>query len=170
MAGPIQWVGRGLRAGAVALLLTLVLGCGGAGQDAGVGHPLSVPQLKYRLIDRFGPPLFCGPPVVHWISPGLASREVASLRAQHPSTYDAIVDHQHLDPSRLDYDDELTVLHQVSVLDAIELTRSGGRYRFAYVAGGGSVRRVSGTEGVDGGIHLASATPTRFPPPFGCPL
>lgn len=170
MARPIQRVGRGVRVGAVTLLLTLILGCGGAGQEAGVGHALSVPQLKYRLVDRFGAPLFCGPPVVRWISPALASREVAALRERNPSTFGAIVEHQHLDPSRLDYEDELTVLHQVSALAAVDFSRSGGRYHFEYVAGGGSTRRVVGTESVDGGIRLASATPTRWPPPFGCPI
>ena len=67
-------------------------GCGSVKYDGGT-QPLTTPELKYRLIDTIGRPLFCGPPLVRMPSDDEAAQEVAALRAQDPATFDAIVRH-----------------------------------------------------------------------------
>lgn len=159
--------------GALVLLVLLVSACGSgsqAGAGGGARQTLSVPELKYRVVDRVGPPQFCGPPVVRYVSPAEAASGVEALRAGQPEVFQAIVDHQHLDPARLDYQDDLVVLRQATVLTVLDLTPQGDRYRFDYVAGGDTTRHVVGTVDAEGVISLQGATPTTFPGPGGCPV
>ena len=65
----------------VAVLLLALTACGPV-KYGGVSQTLTTPELKYRLIDTIGSPLFCGPPVVRIPSDAEASQEAATLRAR----------------------------------------------------------------------------------------
>jgi hypothetical protein len=46
------------------LVAILAIACGSTLPAPGSGTPLSVPELKYRVIAQVGAPFVCGPPVV----------------------------------------------------------------------------------------------------------
>jgi hypothetical protein len=153
----------------VALLLLCLTACGSV-KYGGVSQQLTAPELKYRLIDTIGAPLFCGPPVVRMPSDGEAAQEVAALRSQDPDTFDAIVRHEKLDAAHLTANDERRILEQADVLQALRLTPQGQRFRFDYIAGRPSPEHVAGTIDGHGAITLESHDATRFPGPGGCPI
>jgi len=153
----------------VALLLLCLTACGSV-KYGGVSQQLTTPELKYRLIDTIGAPLFCGPPVVRMPSDGEAAQEVAALRSQDPDTFEAIVRHEKLDAAHLTVDDERRILEQADVLQALRLTPQGQLFRFDYIAGRPSPEHVVGTIDGHGAITLESHDPTSFPGPGGCPI
>jgi hypothetical protein len=153
----------------VAVLLLLLPACG-AVKYGGVTQQLTTPELKYRLVDKIGPPLFCGPPVVRMPSDSEAKQEVAALKSQDPPTFDAIVSHEKLDAANLTANDDRRILQQVQLLRALELAMDGQRYRFDYIAGRPSPEHVVGTIDVHGTISLESHDPTPFPGRGGCPI
>jgi hypothetical protein len=153
----------------VAILLLSLTACGSVKYD-GTTQLLTMPELKYRLVDKIGPPLFCGPPLVRRPSDSEAQQEVAALKSQDPPTFDAIVSHEKLDASHLTADDDRRILDQVQLLRALELGMEGQRYRFDYIAGRPSPEHVVGTIDVHGAISLESHDPTPFPGRGGCPI
>jgi Hint domain len=153
----------------VAVLLLTLTACGSVKYDGGA-HPLTTPELKYRLIDKIGPPLFCGPPVVRMPSDSEAQQEVAALKTQDPTTFDAIVRHEKLDAANLTANDDRRILQQVQVLQALQLGMEGGHYRFDYIAGRPSPEHVVGTIDDHGAITLETHDPTAFPGRGGCPI
>jgi hypothetical protein len=154
----------------VAALLLLCLTACGSVKYGGVTQQLTTPQLKYRLIDKIGPPLFCGPPVVRMPSDGEAAQGVAALRSQDPATFDAIVRHEKLDATHLTADDDRRILQQVQLLEALRLQAEGQLFRFDYIAGRPSPEHVVGTIDAHGAISLESHDPTPFPGRGGCPI
>jgi hypothetical protein len=153
----------------VAVLLLLLPACGAVKYGGGTSQ-LTTPELKYRLIDKIGPPLFCGPPVVRMPSDPEAKQEVAALKSQERPTFDAIVSHEKLDAANLTANDDRHILQQVQVLRALELSMEGQGYRFDYIAGRPSPEHVLGTIDVHGTISLESHDPTPFPGRGGCPI
>jgi hypothetical protein len=153
----------------VALVLLSLTACGSVKYGGGT-QPLTAPELKYRLIDTIGAPLFCGPPVVRMPSDGEAAQEVAALRSQDPDTFDAIVRHEKLDAAHLTANDERRILEQADVLQALRLTPEGQLFRFDYIAGRPSPEHVVGTIDSHGAISLESHDPTQFPARGGCPI
>jgi hypothetical protein len=153
----------------VAVLVLCLTGCGSVKYD-GVAQQLTTAELRYRLIDKIGPPLFCGPPVVRMPSDSEAKQEVAALKSQDRPTFDAIVSHEKLDAANLTVADDRRILQQVQVLRALELVMEGQRYRFDYIAGRPSPEHVIGTIDVHGAIALESHDPTPFPGRGGCPI
>lgn len=153
----------------VALILLSLTACGSV-KYGGSAQPLTTPELKYRLIDKIGPPLFCGPPVVRMPSDGEATQEVAALRSQDPATFDAIVRHEKLDAAHLTADDDRRILEQVQLLEALRLQVEGQLFRFDYIAGRPSPEHVVGTIDAHGAISLESHDPTSFPGRGGCPI
>jgi hypothetical protein len=153
----------------VAVLMLALSACGSV-KYGGVSGSLSTPELKYRLIDTIGAPLFCGPPVVRVPSDGDAAQQVAALRSQEPATFDAIVRHERLDASHLTADDNRRILQQVDVLQALPLQAEGQLFRFDYIAGRPSPEHVVGTIDAHGAISLESHDPTSFPARGGCPI
>ena len=144
---------------------------GSAGGPSGSPPPpLTQPELKYRLDDGVGRPLFCGPPVVRVLAPAEAASEVGTLRSQDPATFAAIVHHQRLDPDHLSTDDDRAVLQQARVLDAIALQPAGRLFRFDYLAARPGPRHVAGTIDARGTIALERDEPATFPGPGGCPI
>ena len=153
----------------VAALLLALTACGSV-KYSGSTQPLTTPELKYRLIDTIGRPLFCGPPVVRIPSDGEAAKEAAALRSQDPATFDTIVRHEKLDAAHLTADDDRRIMQQVQVLEALRLQAEGQLFRFDYVAGRPSPEHVVGTIDAHGAISLESHDPTPFPGRGGCPI
>ena len=151
-------------------MLVLALTACGSVKYGGVSQPLTTPDLKYRLIDTIGPPLFCGPPVVRMPSDDEASQEVAALRSQDATSFDAIVHHEKLDAAHLTADDDRRIVQQVQVLQALPLQADGQLFRFDYIAGRPSTEHVVGTIDDHGVISLESHDPTQFPGRGGCPI
>ncbi len=153
----------------VAILVLALTACGSV-KYGGVSQPLTTPDLKYRLIDTIGAPLFCGPPVVRMPSDDEASQEVAALRSQDATSFDAIVHHEKLDAAHLTADDDRRIVQQVQVLQALPLQADGQLLRFDYIAGRPSPEHVVGTIDDHGVISLESHDPTQFPGRGGCPI
>ena len=151
-------------------MLALALTACGSVKYGGVSQPLTTPDLKYRLIDTIGAPLFCGPPVVRMPSDDEASQEVAALRSQDATSFDAIVHHEKLDAAHLTADDDRRIVQQVQVLQALPLQADGQVFRFDYIAGRPSPEHVVGTIDDHGVISLESHDPTPFPGRGGCPI
>ncbi len=151
-------------------MLVLALTACGSVKYGGVSQPLTTPDLKYRLIDTIGAPLFCGPPVVRMPSDDEASQEVAALRSQDATSFDAIVHHEKLDAAHLTADDDRRIVQQVQVLQALPLQADGQLFRFDYIAGRPSPEHVVGTIDDHGVISLESHDPTQFPGRGGCPI
>ncbi len=161
----LTWVRRLI----VGVLFVALTGCGSV-TYAGVSQQLTAPELKYRLIDKIGPPLFCGPPIVRMPSDSEAQQEVAALKSQDPTTFDAIVHHEKLDAANLTANDDRRILEQVQLLQALQLAIEGGHYRFDYIAGRPSPEHVVGTIDDHGAISLETHDPTAFPGRGGCPI
>jgi len=153
----------------VAVLVLVLAACGSVKYD-GVAQTLTEPELKYRLIDTIGTPLFCGPPVVRMPSDDEAAQEVAALRADDAATFDAIVRHEKLDAAHLTAEDDRRIVQQVQVLAALRLQAEGQLFRFDYIAGRPSPEHVVGTIDGHGTISLESHEPTQFPGRGGCPI
>jgi hypothetical protein len=153
----------------VSVLMLALTACGSV-KYGGATQTLTTPELKYRLIDTIGQPLFCGPPVVRVPSDDEASQEVAALRSQDAATFDAIVRHEKLDATHLTADDDRRIVQQVQVLQALQLQADGQLFRFDYIAGRPSPEHVVGTIDDHGVISLESHDPTQFPGRGGCPI
>ena len=151
-------------------MLVLALTACGSVKYGGVSQSLTTPDLKYRLIDTIGAPLFCGPPVVRMPSDDEASQEVAALRSQDATSFDAIVHHEKLDAAHLTADDDRRIVQQVQMLQALPLQADGQVFRFDYIAGRPSPEHVVGTIDDHGVISLESHDPTPFPGRGGCPI
>jgi hypothetical protein len=153
----------------VAVLLLALTACGSV-KYGGDRPPLPAPDLKYRLIDTIGRPLFCGPPVVRMPSDDEAANEVATLRSQDIATFEAIIRHEKLDAAHLTGDDERRIVEQSHLLGALLLQPDSRGFRFDYVAGRPSPEHVVGTIDSHGTISLESHDPTQFPGRGGCPI
>jgi hypothetical protein len=154
---------------AAVFLAAVLSGCGGQTYP-GTGHTLTMAQLKYRLVEKVGRPLFCGPPVVRIPTATEADQEVAALRANDPATFSAIVAHEHLKAGNLSTDDERRILDQSDILQVLSLTPQGQNFSFDYIADRSGAHHVGGSIDQAGAITLASSNATTFPGPGGCPI
>lgn len=160
----------------VAVCVVLVaVACGSAGGGGGpVGSPLSTDQLKFKVIDAVGAPVFCDPdfyPIAR------AGGEQASADTYYPQIkanaelYAAIVQHEHLPSGELDETQKLTLYRAFKELRALVLTQSGDSYTFEIrvrkPAPSNSVELVAGSVRVDGVVTVTSRTPSAMPP---CPI
>jgi hypothetical protein len=159
---------------AVCLVLVAVA-CGSAGGGGGpVGSPLTVDQLKFKVIDTVGAPVFCDPdfyPIAR------AGGEEASADTYYPQIkanaelYSAIVAHEHLPSGELDEAQKLTLYRAFKELRALVLSKSGNSYTFEIrvrkPAPNNSVELVAGSVRVDGVVTVSSRTPSAMPP---CPI
>jgi len=150
-------------------LVVLAVACGSA--TAPSGAPLTIDQLKFKVIDAAGPPAFCDPdfyPIAR------AGDEQANAVAQYPQIradaelYKAIVEHEHLPSGDLDDAQKLTLYRAFKKLRALKLTPSDTGYGFAYtaMASGGFVA-VQGSVRPDGAVTIAASTPGSRP---NCPI
>jgi hypothetical protein len=161
---------------AVAIVL-LAVACGSAGGAGGggpVGTPLTVDQLKFKVIDAVGAPLFCDPDFYPIARLG---GEEASADTYYPQIkadaelYSAIVAHEHLPPGDLDEAQKLTLYQAFKRLRALILTQNGDSYAFEIrVQSQGAqntVELVDGSVRVDGVVTVSSRKPSGRP---NCPI
>src|SRR5436190_23116975 len=161
---------------AVALVLVLVVcACGSVGRmgspasprpaasaSAPTGASLSETDLRYRLIDGLGAPVYCDRsqyPVARAEDSADAANGVAALRSRDPAEFDAIVRHEHLDPRSLSEADDIRILGQAAMLSAVPLTPQGEGYGFRYQVAGPPSAEVTGTIDRQGAVEVASRTP-----------
>jgi hypothetical protein len=136
--------------------------------------PLGRPDLRYRLVDQLGRPLFCDPdfyPVARSDEDQLARLHLAAIRADAP-TYAAILAHLAIDPSVAPAPSQvLAIYRDWKMLRALLLTDSGGGFGFDYIAAAGSSgetgTHVVGTIDAGGTIAVARRDPSGPPP---CPI
>lgn len=131
----------------------------------------SAPELKYRLIARYGEPFFCDPDFYPIGRPGQEEKNAAeqfqAMRGD-AAEFAAIVARLSL-PSKADYTDaeKLAIYREHKKLTlAVALTASGGRYDYVLRLGEGQGSRIQGTITPSGVI-----TETRREPSFNtCPI
>lgn len=156
------------------LLLLTIVACGSVA-PAPVGSPLSVPQLKFAVMDSAGKPAFCDRDFYPIARPG---GEEASAVANYPTikadtdVYAAIVAHEHLPSGDLTDAQKLVLYRAWKLLSPITLTREGDSYKFSYktnqtTTNSAQYQQVSGTVKVDGTVNIASRTPAGAP---NCPI
>jgi hypothetical protein len=153
----------------------LAVACGSAASGGTVvGSPLTVDQLKFKVMDAVGVPVFCDPDFYPIARLG---GEQASADTYYPQVrantelYSAIVAHENLPSGDLDEAQKLTVYRAFKRLRALVLTKSGDTYTFEIrVQTKGSnnpVELIDGSVRVDGVVTVTSRTPSGMPP---CPI
>ena len=151
----------------------LFLAACGSASPGPVGAPLSVYELKFRVIDAVGTPLYCDPDVYPIARDGgeqdHAITEYPKIRAQ-ADLYAAIIAHEHLPSGDLTDAQKLTLYRAYKHLNALALTQNGNEYAFEVRAAAkdqGSLQLVKGTVRVDGLVTVTSRTPSGLP---NCPI
>src|SRR5882672_1138000 len=158
---------------ALAVLATFACGAAGAGGTP-VGSPLSVNQLKFKVLDSVGPPVYCDPdfyPVARLDGEKTNALAKYSEIKADAELYSAIVAHEQLPSGELTDDQKLVLYRAWKLLRALALTQAGSDYSFSYrvlsKGGAASYLMVTGTVRVDGVVTVSSRTPTGAPP---CPI
>ncbi len=160
---------------AVAIVLFAVA-CGSAAGGGGgpVGTPLTVDQLKFKVMDAVGVPLFCDPDFYPIARLGgeetNADTYYPQIRAD-AELYSAIVAHENLPPGDLDEAQKLTLYRAFKRLRALILTNNADSYAFEMrvrsQSAQTSVELVDGSVRVDGVVTVASRKPSGMP---NCPI
>ena len=172
---------------AVIAVVVLVAGCsvgsngtpGASGRpspSATLGRPLSVPELKLRLVDELGPRWYCDPDFY----PLARGDELSMMRQRWPetvadgATLAVILAHENLppDPATLTDDQKLRAYRLWKALRSIPFDPIGtDRYRFDYLAqpkgGAAEGTRTTGTIDASGRITVEQQAPAPEP---NCPI
>lgn len=150
----------------------LLVACGSAAPSP-VGSPMSVFELKFRVMDAVGTPVYCDPDFYPVARDG---GEQASAIAEYPKIqaqadlYATIVAHEHLPGAGLTDGQKLTVYHAYKLLNALLLTPNGNENAFDFRARAkdqSTIQLVKGTVRVDGVVTVTSRTNSGPPP---CPI
>jgi hypothetical protein len=159
----------------VAAIAFLAVACGSAASGgAVVGTPLTIDQLKFKVMDSVGVPVFCDPdfyPVARLGGEqGSADTYYPQIRA-NTELYAAIVAHENLPSGDLDGAQKLTVYRAFKRLRALVLTKGGDSYTFEIrvqtKGSNNAVQLIDGSVRVDGVVTVTSRTPSGMPP---CPI
>lgn len=139
------------------------------------GVPLTAAELRFALIDQFGPLWYCDPdfyPVPRDDEPAQAVKRFDEVRAD-AAVFAAIVARLAVNPA-VDFtaDQKLALYRSWKQLNAIALEPAdGGRFRFDYLnapaPGATEGRRTSGTIGADGSITIEQQAAAGEP---NCPI
>ena len=156
-----------------ALAVLATFACGSAAGTA-VGSPLSVSQLKFKVLDAVGSPIYCDP---DYYPIARLDGEKTNAIAKYPEIkadaelYSAIVAHENLPAGELTDDQKLVTYRAWKLLRALTLTQAGSDYSFSYrvlsKGGAASYLMVTGTVRADGVVTVSSRTPTGAPM---CPI
>jgi hypothetical protein len=165
---------RGLAGGrVVALLAAILLVACGTASPSPVGNPLSVYELKFKLMDTLGAPVYCDPDIYPITREG---SELANAVAEYPKIraqadlYSAIIAHAQLPSGDLTDSQKLTVYRAYKLLNALSLVQNGNEYAFEYRVPAkiqGGIELVKGTARVDGLVSVTARTPAGRP---NCPI
>ena len=171
---------------AIAKLLAIAAlssACAGASGTAGPtatspatpGPPLSHAELRYRIIDTFGPIWYCDPdlfPIARADEQQLAVQRFGEVEADRDA-FTAILTHLDIAPGTAFTDEQkLTIYRAWKQLNAIQLAPVGQPgYQFDYInmpaAGATEGRRTAGTIDERGTIAIDQQAPSGQPP---CPI
>jgi hypothetical protein len=171
---------RTLVALAIAAVAALAGGCSVIGGTGGTPSPTTGPtlttaELRYRLIESFGPAWFCDPdfyPVARFDEQQRAIERFGEMQADSDA-FDAILAHLGIQPGADVTDQQkLDIYRAWKQLNAIVLDPAGAdRYRFDYlnipVPGANDGRRTTGTIDAQGTITIEQQAPAGEPP---CPI
>ena len=149
------------------LLVILVAACGSA--TGGAGTPLTIDQLKFRVLDTVGQPAFCDPDFYPIARIGGEQANAITFYPQiraDAELYAAIVAHEHLPHGDLDDSQKLTLYRAFKKLRALTLSPSGSGYAFSYTIDT-TYTHATGTVSTDGTVAVTSTTPGARPP---CPI
>lgn len=154
------------------IVALIVAACGPGVTPAPVGTPLTVPQLKFAVMDSVGKPVYCDPDFYPIARDGGEQANAISMYPQikaETQTYAAIVAHEHLPAGDLTDQQKLTVYRAWKLLRVVALTPSGNDYSFDFTTqpSNGTYQHVVGTVRVDGVVTVSSRTEGR--PPI-CPI
>ena len=146
----------------LASVVTLAaVACGSA--SVAIGPPLTVPQLKFRVIDQVGPVAYCDPdsyPLAHSeLDPALATYPQIKADAE---LYTAIVAHEHLPAGDLTDEQKVVVYRAYKKLRALALAQTGSHYDFDYTSQT-NFDHVTGTIRSDGVITVVTYKPGARP-------
>ena len=151
---------------------TLLVACGSA-TSSSLGTPMNVHQLKFRVMDAVGTPVYCDPDFYPVARDGgeqaNALTEYPKIQAQ-TDLYAAIVAHERLPDGDLTDAQKLTVYRAYKLLNALVLTQNGNDYAFEFRAqskDGSTIQMVKGSVRVDGVVTVTSRTASGRPP---CPI
>jgi hypothetical protein len=162
-----------LRIAVGVVMIAIACGSAAGGGGGAVGSPLTVNQLKFKVIDAVGVPVFCDPdfyPVAR------LGGEEANADKYYPQIkadaelYSAIVAHEHLPSGDLDEAQKLTLYRAFKRLRALVLTKTDDSYKFeirVQTQGANRVELVDGSVRVDGAVTISSRTSSAMPP---CPI
>lgn len=155
-----------------ALASILVVGCGSVAPGP-VGTALSTAELKFKVIDTVGTPVYCDPDFYPVAREGgeltNAIGEYPKIRAQ-ADLYAVIIAHEHLPSGDLNDAQKLTVYRAYKHLNALTLIQNDNEFEFEFRAqpkGQNTIQLVKGTVRVDGVVTVTSTT--RSGPP-NCPI
>jgi len=150
----------------------LLVACGSASPSP-VGTPLGVYELKFKVMDSVGTPVYCDPDFYPIAREGgeqaNAITEYPKIRAQ-ADLYAAILAHENLPGGDLTDAQKLTVYRAYKLSNALVLTQNGNEYAFEFRARSkdqSTIQLVKGTVRVDGLVTVTSRTASGPPP---CPI
>ena len=123
---------RGMARCLLSLALVTLVGCQ-AQYPASSGTPLTTAELKYRLIDQFGPVQFCGPPVGKSSEAAKADAVTAFPDIQQDrDALNAIVRHSQLaNVTDFSADQKLVIYNEYQRIKTITFDPVGARQHFA---------------------------------------
>ncbi len=140
-----------------------------------VGPPLSMAELRYRLIDQLGPLWYCDRdfyPIAVADEQDLAIKRFGDVQAD-PVVFAAILAHLHVDSgAAISAEQKLAIYRDWKQLNAIALDPAGaGTYRIDYLnqppPGATEGRRSTGTIDDHGALTIEGQAPAGQPP---CPI
>lgn len=159
----------GLQMRFMVVVVLLAVACGSAVPGPVPGTPLTVPEMKFAVMDDVGKPQYCDPDF--W---PLVVQEMPRALQQYPAiesdtvTYRAILRHENLPAGDLTDGQKLAVYRAWKLLRAVGLTAAGSDYSFQYlVLTDGNYQMVAGTVSQGGSVKVTSWTPSHRPT---CPI
>jgi hypothetical protein len=164
-----------MRLALAAAVAVFAIACGASTPaPAPVGPPLTITQVKFRVLDSVGMPVYCDPDFYPIAREG---GEQANAIAKFPQIqadselYSTIIAHERLSETNVTDSEKLIIYRVYKLLNAIVLNRAGDGYTFQVrvrsATGTASYQLVSGTVRTDGVVTESSRTPTGAP---NCPI